>query len=217
MHFTAPVLDVGTLTVAGVSLLPMATDHAAALLEAATESRETYAFTHVPSTQEEMRQYVDSALEDHRAEVAVPFVIRDDRADRIVGSSRYLDLECWTWSPTWPFGGSTPCDGAPPTVVEIGSTWLAPSAQGTRVNAAAKLLLLSQAFDTWKVLRVTLKTDARNARSRAAIERIGATFEGVRRAQSPAVDGTVRDTAYFSIVSEEWPAVQAMLTERLAG
>jgi RimJ/RimL family protein N-acetyltransferase len=83
------------------------------------------------------------------------------------------------------------------------------------VNTEAKLLMLRQAFDVWGVHRVTFKTDARNARSRAAIDRLGAVFEGVRRAHVRAVDGTIRDSAYYSIVAVEWPSVRDRLQARL--
>nr|WP_157467028.1 GNAT family protein [Frankia sp. QA3] len=105
--------------------------------------------------------------------------------------------------------------GILPSVAEIGGTWLAASAQRTAVNTEAKLLLLGHAFDAWATLRVCLKTDARNARSRAAIERLGARFEGVRRAHVLAFDGTARDSAYYSIVRAEWPGVRAGLIARL--
>ncbi len=75
--------------------------------------------------------------------------------------------------------------------------------------------MLTHAFETWKTIRVTLKTDARNLRSRTAIQRLGAVFEGIRRAHVPASDGGIRDTAYFSILAEEWPAVRANLQDRL--
>jgi RimJ/RimL family protein N-acetyltransferase len=84
------------------------------------------------------------------------------------------------------------------------------------VNTACKLLLLRHAFEEWRSERVTLKTDARNARSRAAIERAGGQFEGIRRAHVPATDGTFRDSAYFSIVADEWPAVRERLEKRLS-
>ena len=100
--------------------------------------------------------------------------------------------------------------------MEIGATWLAASAQRTRCNTEAKYLLLSHAFDVWRVHRVTLKTDARNAQSRRGIERIGAVFEGVRRAHMPAQDGSIRDSAYYSIVRAEWPAVRKALEAALA-
>ncbi len=109
---------------------------------------------------------------------------------------------------------SVPVD--PPSVAEIGATWLAASAQRTHINTRAKMLLFSQAFDDWSAVRVCLKTDVRNARSRAAIDRLGARFEGVRRAHMLATDGTARDTAYYSVLREEWPGVQAVLVARLA-
>jgi hypothetical protein len=103
-----------------------------------------------------------------------------------------------------------------PSVAEIGSTWLAASVQRTSVNTETKLLMLDHAFAAWSALRVCMKSDVRNARSRAAIERLGARFEGIRRAHMLATDGTARDTAYYSIVREEWPGVRAGLIARLA-
>ncbi len=100
-------------------------------------------------------------------------------------------------------------------MAEIGSTWLAASAQRTPANTEAKLLMLRHAFDGWGVQRITLKTDARNARSRRAIERLGAQFEGIRRAHVPATDGSIRDTAYYSVLPKEWPTVQGNLVRRL--
>jgi len=100
-------------------------------------------------------------------------------------------------------------------VVEISSTWYAASAQRTGINTEVKLLQLTHAFEAWRVLRVTFKTDARNARSRTAIERLGAQVEGVRRAHSPAGDGTVRDSAYYSITAPEWPTVRSNLHQLL--
>jgi RimJ/RimL family protein N-acetyltransferase len=124
---------------------------------------------------------------------------------RPVGSTSYYDLESWP-----------ALTGDRPAVVEIGHTWYAASAQRTAVNTESKLLLLTHAFETWGCLRVALRTDARNERSRAAIERIGARYEGIRRAHMVATDGTVRDSAYFSIVRDEWPAVRAGLEARLS-
>jgi RimJ/RimL family protein N-acetyltransferase len=109
-----------------------------------------------------------------------------------------------------------PSDATPPNALEIGSTWYAASAQRTAVNTECKFLLLTHAFEVWKVLRVVLKTDARNTRSRNAIQRIGAKFEGVRRRHSPASDGGVRDAAFFSIIREEWPQVREDLLRKLA-
>lgn len=103
-----------------------------------------------------------------------------------------------------------------PSVAEIGSTWFASSAQRTAANTETKILMLDHAFDVWRCYRVSFQTDARNERSRAAIERIGATFEGVRRAHKQAADGGIRDTAYFSILRAEWPAARNRLTDRLS-
>jgi len=102
-----------------------------------------------------------------------------------------------------------------PDVVEIGATWLAAAAQRTPINTEAKVLMLTHAFDHWRVHRVSLMTDARNQRSRDAIGRLGARFDGILRAARPASDGVIRDTAAFSILEAEWPAVRANLEARL--
>jgi len=101
-------------------------------------------------------------------------------------------------------------------VVDIGFTWLSGPAQRTPVNTEAKLLMMTHAFETWKVHRVALQTDVRNTRSRAAIERIGGRLDGIMRADRPGADDTVRTSARFSIVVSEWPKVKARLTARLA-
>jgi N-acetyltransferase len=205
-----------TLTGRRVRLEPLALSHVAALVRAASESRDSYQFTLVPDDHEAMTRYVQAALEDQGTGWALPFALWDRHREAVVGSTRFLDLDYWSWPPPWPPGRSVPRPGAAvPTVAEIGSTWLASSAQRTGCNTEAKLLMLSHAFDTWGALRVTLKTDSRNTRSRRAIEQIGGRFEGIRRAHSPAVDGSVRDTAYYSITAPEWPAVRAVLTARV--
>jgi RimJ/RimL family protein N-acetyltransferase len=116
----------------------------------------------------------------------------------VVGSTRFLALR--------PEHGS----------VEIGWTWLEPAAWGTGVNVEAKLLQLAHAFEAWGCRRVELKTDARNERSRAALEALGATFEGVHRKHMLVRAGENRDSAWYSVVDDEWPAVRARLEERLA-
>jgi RimJ/RimL family protein N-acetyltransferase len=119
--------------------------------------------------------------------------------------------EFWDWPP-----GNPHQRGADvPDVVEIGATWLAPAAQRTAINTEAKLLMLTHAFEAWRVHRVSLLTDARNERSRAAIARIGARLDGVVRAARVAADGGIRDTAVYSIVEPEWPAVRDALRARL--
>jgi RimJ/RimL family protein N-acetyltransferase len=203
-----------TLTGRRVRLEPLSLQHVGPLLRAATQARDTYAFTLVPADEGAMTRYVQAALADQGTGWALPFALYDLRTEAVVGSTRFLDLDYWSWPPAWPPGRSTPRTDAAPTVAEIGSTWLAPAAQRTGCNPESKLLMLGHAFDTWGVLRVTLKTDSRNTRSRHAIERIGAHFEGIRRAHARAVDGTVRDTAYYSITAAEWPGVRAALTAR---
>ncbi|MDX3071591.1 GNAT family protein [Streptomyces sp. MI02-7b] len=206
-----------TVTLRGgyVRLEPLTADHADGLLRAAQESRDTYGFTLVPDDLPAMERYIQGALADQATGAALPFAVVDIARDTLIGSTRFLDLDYWTATPARPAGRTAPRPDGVPTVAEIGSTWLSASAQRTPSNTEAKLLLLTHAFETWGVLRVTLKTDARNARSRAAIERIGGRFEGVRRAHVPATDGTVRDSAYYSVLQDEWPGVRAALEERL--
>jgi RimJ/RimL family protein N-acetyltransferase len=129
----------------------------------------------------------------------------------VVGSTRFGNVERWQWPPGDP--RQRPVEQ--PDAVEIGWTWLAERAQRTGLNREAKLLLLGHAFETWRCHRVTLKTDARNLRSRAGIEGIGGKLDGILRAHMPAADGGIRDTAIYSIVAAEWPAVKARLIERL--
>jgi RimJ/RimL family protein N-acetyltransferase len=100
--------------------------------------------------------------------------------------------------------------------LEIGHTWLGRRAWRTRANTECKFLLLRHAFEELEVMRVQLKTDARNARSRAAIERIGAKFEGILRNHMLVRGGVVRDSAYYSVIDTEWPEVKVRLEERLA-
>ncbi len=130
---------------------------------------------------------------------------------RVIGSTRFWNLEFWPWPDGHPLGGR---DG--PDACEIGHTWLSPSAIRTGANTEAKYLMLRHAFEAWQVHRVCLHTDARNERSRAAMERMGARFEGVLRAHRMAADLTVRDSARYSVVAGEWPAVKARLEGYLA-
>lgn len=201
-----------------VRLEPLAAGHATALAAAAAVDRSSYRYTWVPDGPADARRYVAAALEDQAGGRTLPWVVRRRPDGQVVGCTRVLDLEVFGWPPPWPPGvgrGPVPADDQPPSVAEIGSTWYAASAQRTGVNAGCKLLLLTHAFEVWGTLRVTLKTDARNAASRRAIERLGARAEGVRRAHAPASDGTIRDTAYYSIIQAEWPAVRDQLRRRL--
>ncbi len=197
-----------------VTLRPLTIADVDALVAAATDDRTTYGFTPVPGDEGAMRAYVESVLVDERTGWALPFVTTRTGDGRVVGSTRFLDLD--DWGPERRVGGPPLGAVGVPRTAEIGATWLAASAQRTAVNTEAKLLMLRHAFDTWDVERITFKTDARNARSRAAIERVGAHFEGIRRAHLRASDGGIRDTAYYSIIRSEWPAVRAGLEARLA-
>jgi N-acetyltransferase len=210
--------SVENLTLVGttVRLEPLAPRHVGDLVASANEDRSSYAFTSVPHDTASMDRYVAGALRDRDAGWAVPFAVMSHLSGRAIGSTRFLDIDDWLA----PFGGVRSADSprrGVPRGVEIGATWYAASAQRSVVNSESKLLLLSHAFDTWGVERVTLKTDARNERSRLAIARIGATYEGIRRAHGLASDGTIRDSAYYSIVRTEWPDVRSYLISRVDG
>lgn len=193
-----------------VRLIPLDPGHADALHLAASESRATYGFTLVPATLDAMRGTIAELLVEASQGLAVPFATIDAETGRVVGATRFMSLETWRWP--------GPCvEPRPigPDVLEIGGTWLAASAQRTPINTEAKWLMLRHAFEALRVHRVTLKTDARNVRSRTAIERLGARFDGVLRAHMPAAEGGLRDTAFFSILRHEWPAVRERLAARL--
>ena len=176
-------------------------------MEAANEDRATYGYTQVLQSRKDAVSYVESMTSMWESGEAVPFAQIDVGRDRLVGTTRYLSIRRVDESTT-------------PYAVEIGGTWLSASAQRTSINTNAKFLLLDYAFTTWGVSRVDLKTDARNERSRAAIERIGASLEGLLRhwqpSQVPGEEGLFRDTAMYSIIDEEWPAVRERLTSMMA-
>lgn len=195
-----------------VRLEPMQADHVDALAEAAAEDRATYQWTFVPDGRAAMAAYVELALQGREDDLFTPFVTVRADDDRIVGATRFL-TERWDWSASDPDRQRVDT----PDVVEIGWTWLAASAQRTPINTEAKLLMLTHAFETWEVHRVCLRTDRRNERSRNAIERLGASLDGVIRADRPGSDGTVRDTAHYSISAAEWPAIRAKLAARVEG
>ena len=191
-----------------VVLEPLSVDHVSGLMQAASVGRDTYTLTLVPASPEAMRAHVELALSDQTRGVSIPFATRDAGTGRIVGSTRYMNIERWTWQPP---GSPHQRSAEQADALEIGSTWLAHDSQRTAINTHAKLLMLTHAFDGWQVRRVTLKTDARNVRSRTAIERLGARLDGVLRAHMPAFDGGVRDTAFYSILAGEWPDVRTRL------
>src|SRR5258708_32748997 len=205
-------LDPFVLAGRHVRLEPLSESHVDALWAAASVSRDSYALAFVPETRDAMAAYVHKALTDGAAGTALPFATIDARSERLVGTTRYMNVEHWQWF----VANALQRPPELPDALEIGSTWLAHDAQRSPLNTEAKLLMLSAAFERWAVDRVTLKTDARNARSRAAIERLGARLDGILRSHSPSATGTVRDTAWYSIIRSEWPAVRERLEARLA-
>ncbi len=194
-----------------VRLEPLTRGHARALSAAAGGPRETYALTTVPEGESGALGYIETALRDEEAGRSLPFATVARSTGRVVGSTRFLNIEFWTWPP----GHALQRGEDVPDVAEIGATWLAGEAQRTAINTEAKLLMLTHAFEEWRVHRVSLMTDARNERSRNAILRVGARFDGVIRAHRPSSDGLIRDTAAFSILESEWPAVKRQLHSRL--
>jgi RimJ/RimL family protein N-acetyltransferase len=193
-----------------IRLEPLSLAHVEGLLRAASGPRDTYSLTRVPDTREWMQRYVNEALADQEAGRALPFANVERPTGEVLGSTRFGNLEFWQWPQPFPALEPVPAPGAP-DVAEIGWTWLTARAQRTAVNTEAKLLMMRFAFETWGVRKVVLKTDSRNNRSRNAIERIGGRLDGVLRAHMPAYDGGVRDTAYYSILRDEWPKVKAHL------
>ena len=194
-----------------VRLEPLTVGHAQALLEVATGPRDTYGLTLVPGDEAAMVRYIQTALGDQEASRALPFATLARATGRVVGTTRFGNIEFWAWPP----GNLNQRGPDRPDVAEIGWTWLAASAQRTPINTEAKLLMLAHAFETWRVHRVSFMTDARNERSRRAILRLGARFDGVLRVARPASDGGIRDTAAFSILENEWPEVKTQLQSRL--
>jgi N-acetyltransferase len=205
-----------TLEGALVRLEPMQFDHAEELLAAANEDRSTFDFTWVPTDRAATTEYIERAIALRRDGEQVPFVTWSRREERIVGSTRFYELTPWDWS-FLPPRVAAEHQRDDPDVACIGYTWLAPSAQRSGINTEAKLLMMSHAFECWGVRVVRLLTDARNTRSRAAIARLGCTLDGVIRADRPGADGTVRDSAVFSMLAEEWPSHRARLVGQLAG
>ncbi|MEH7013596.1 GNAT family protein [Neobacillus niacini] len=180
-----------------VKLLPISFDHLDGLWEAARPDEIwTYMATTVRS-KEEMEQMIASAIKKRDIGKDYTFTVMN-RENRIIGSTRYLDIS--------PEHNS----------LEIGSTWYNPDFWRTRVNTECKYLLLQHAFESWELMRVQLKTDSRNLRSQKAIERIGAVKEGTLRKDRKIVGGYVRNTVYYSILHDEWETVKKELEGKLS-
>jgi N-acetyltransferase len=180
-----------------VRLEPMTLEHHAGLSEVGLDP-EIWRYTLVlVRTPEEMRSYMEAALDLQRQGTALPFVTIERSSGRIVGSTR--------------FGNYDPANSR----IEIGWTWIAPPWQRTAINTEAKYLMLSHAFETLHCVRVELKTDVLNAPSRNAMLRIGAREEGILRKHSLVWNGRYRDSIYYSILDEEWPEVKQQLRKML--
>jgi len=147
---------------------------------------------------EGMRAYIDQALAELHAGVSMPFVTIAANGNTVVGTTRYMNIE------------------AAHRRLEIGTTWIRKSFQRTAINTEAKYLMLKHAFETLRCIAVDLRTHEKNAQSRAAIERLGARLDGILRNHRIMPDGSLRNTATYSIIDTEWPAVKARLEARLA-
>ena len=180
-----------------VQLEPLLTAHHVALTEIGLDE-DLWRWIPVPvRTPEEMSAYIEAALAEQARGVSLPFTIVEKSSGKPVGCTRYGNID------------------RVHRRVEIGWTWVANPWQRTVVNTEAKYLLLRHAFETLGCIRVELKTDSLNEKSRAAILRIGARQEGIFRNHIITASGRIRHTVYFSIVDNEWPAVKARLEQRL--
>lgn len=176
-----------------VRLEPLGKGHLTGLAQVGLEE-ELWRWIPVPvRTAEEMAAYIDTALEEQKRGVSLPFALIDKAKGRAIGSTRYGNIDRTHHR------------------VEVGWTWVARDWQRTAVNTEAKYLLLRHAFETLGCIRVELKTDSLNEKSRAAILRIGAKEEGIFRNHMITESGRIRHSVYFSILDSEWPAVKARL------
>lgn len=194
-----PIISPFTLTGKHVRLEPLRAEHAPLLWEIAKDHLADL-FQWIPyqlKSVQDFEEFNRNVLEEQSRGVSLPFATFELRSNHIVGTTRFMNMDLANRK------------------VEIGSTWIAPPWQRTVVNTEAKCLMLSHAFETWKCLRVELKTDALNQRSQNAILRLGAKEEGTLRKHMLTWNGRQRDSVYFSILDSEWPHVKARLEEKL--
>jgi N-acetyltransferase len=182
-----------------VRVEPLAAEHEPGLIEAASDP-EMFAWMPVDmaSSRDALHEWLMSTLSAAREGSAVPFAIVAADTGHILGSTRFLELRFEHLR------------------AEIGWTWVTRSAWSTGVNVETKLLLLEHAFERVGLRRVEFKTDARNERSRGALLAAGATFEGILRKHMVVREGGERDSAYYSVIDDDWPEVKRHLGERLA-
>ncbi|HUU13046.1 MAG TPA: GNAT family protein [Terriglobia bacterium] len=180
-----------------IRLEPLSLEHHAGLCEAGLDE-ELWRWTTQPvRTPDEMRAYIQTALDEQARGVALPFAAIEKASGRVIGSTRYGNIDRANRR------------------VEIGWTWLGLRWQRTAANTEAKYLMLRQAFETWDCIRVEFKTDSLNEKSRAALLRIGAKEEGTFRNHMITSTGRLRHSAYYSIIDSEWPAVKTRLEEKV--
>jgi len=193
-------LNIQPVTLEGryIRLEPLSIDHHAALSEVGL-AEELWRWIPQPvRTPEDMRDYIATALRGQAEGNALPFATVERATGKVIGSTRYMNIDKANRR------------------VEIGSTWLTPAWQRTTANTEAKFLMLRHAFETLGCLRVELKTDSLNEKSRNAILRIGAKEEGIFRNHMVTSTGRIRHSVYYSIIDSEWPGVKARLEEKLA-
>jgi RimJ/RimL family protein N-acetyltransferase len=181
-----------------VVLEPIAPEHEEGLWEASQDHRIWEATNNLVASRDDFRAWWEDALDEQRRGVAAPFATIEASSGRPVGSTRFGTLRPEHRS------------------VEIGWTWLNPRVWKTGANVEAKYLMLRRAFEELGCIRVEFKTSARNARSRAALEALPARFEGVHRKHMIVRDGELRDSAWYSVLDDEWPGVKERLEARLA-
>jgi len=192
------IVEPVTLLGQHIRLEPLSMEHHAQLCEVGLDQELWLWTTAQLRTPEEMRAYMETALKSLDAGTALPFATIEKSSGRAIGSTRFENID------------------GPNARVEIGWTWIGRPWQRTAVNTEAKYLMLRHAFETWNCNRVEFKTDSLNARSRAAILRLGATEEGTLRNHMISHTGRLRHTVYFSIINSEWPTVKAGLEEKMA-
>ena len=181
-----------------VQLVPLEEGHFDALCEVGIEP-ELWRWTgNIVKARDDLKRYVDKALADRDRGVSLPFVTQDKASTRIVGSTRFGNIDTANRK------------------AEIGWTWINSLWQRTYVNTEAKLLMLTHAFEEWKCIRVELKTDAKNEKSRNAMLRIGAKEEGTLRNHMITESGRIRDSVYFSIIESEWESVKSKLRSMIS-
>jgi len=182
-----------------VRLEPLRAEHAAALWEIAkNDLGDLFQWIPYPlKSLSDFEQFNRQVLEEQQRGLTIPFVTLERASGQIVGTTRYMNMDLANRK------------------VEIGSTWIAPPWQRTAINTEAKYLMLRHAFEVWDCLRVELKTDAMNQRSRKAILRLGAKEEGILRKHMLTWNGRQRDSVYFSILDTEWPEVKSNLKKML--